>query len=299
MALRVVDISNWQKGIDLDTVMDATAGVIIKATEGTHFFDKCFTGWSKKITGAGKLFGFYHFFRGNGEAEAKYFYSKTKGYFGKGVPILDVEVDCKQSEVQKFVDYIYKQTGVWCWIYTSASMVNTYMNAYVKKHCALWCAGYPSPIPTTWTNADFLYKYATTGCTLVGWQFTDRLRLAGFGLDANIFYISKSKWTNYAKTKTSNKATKAKASTANSSKSTLTLVAEVMQGKHGTGSARKTSLGVRYDEVQKVIDHIARSGVATLAKETINGSYGTGETRKVVLGDKYKDVQEKVNQLLA
>ena len=68
-----------------------------------------------------------------------------------------------------------------------------------------------------------------------------------------------------------------------------------MQGKYGTGDARKTALGSRYDEVQAFINHIATESASTLASEVKSGKYGTGGTRKAVLGDRYDEAQAIIN----
>ncbi|WP_298579908.1 glycoside hydrolase family 25 protein [uncultured Olegusella sp.] len=150
---------------------------------------------------AGKPFGFYHFFRGRGIAEADFFIETCERYFGHGVPILDVETEeCTKSEVQAFVDRVHAKTGVWCWIYTSASFIDRFMNAYVKAHCGLWCAGYPTQ-PTTWTKREFPYERYTGGCTVVGWQFTDRLKIGGKSCDGDAIYITPEQWAEYANPK--------------------------------------------------------------------------------------------------
>lgn len=81
-------------------------------------------------------------------------------------------------------------------------------------------------------------------------------------------------------------------------KTTLQLAAEVMQGKHGSGAARKKSLGTRYTEVQTFLNHIAVAPTATLAKEVIAGKYGDADTRRIVLGKRYAAVQARVNKLI-
>lgn len=79
---------------------------------------------------------------------------------------------------------------------------------------------------------------------------------------------------------------------------TLDIVADVMRGKYGSGTARKSALGDKYESVQSFINHIYSESVATLATEVIGGKYGAGETRKTVLGDRYAEVQAAVNAKL-
>lgn len=314
MTLKIPDISHWQGGINVNTVLSKSDGLIIKATESTNFKDAYFDSWAKKIVTSKKCFGFYHFFRGHGVTEANWFYKNCKSYFKKGIPILDVEVACSKAQVQAFIDRIHTLTGIWCVVYASASFINTYVNDYVKKHCGMWVAGYPSPPSTTWTTREFPYKGYTKGCTVVGWQFTNKLNMAGKAIDASIFYLTKERWNEYAtaakKGSTSNKTTstttKKPSSTTTtkpaknklSGKSTLTLVYETMLGEYGTGATRKKELGDKYDEVMKVINHISRCSVNTLAKEVIAGTYGDGNVRKTILGAKYDAVQKKVNELM-
>ena len=78
----------------------------------------------------------------------------------------------------------------------------------------------------------------------------------------------------------------------------LTLAVGVMQGKYGTGEARKKALGSRYDEVQSFINHIYSASNQTLANEVLQGKYGSGDVRKAVLGSRYELVQKLVNQKL-
>lgn len=312
MTLRIPDISHWERGIDINKVLKRSDGLIVKATEGTNFIDTTCEPWVKAIQKTKKPYGFYHFFRGAGVAEAKFFYQQTKGYFGEGVPVLDVEVYCSKEEVEKFVKWIHAKTGVWCWIYTSASFINTYMNDFVKKHCGLWCAGYPST-PTKWTKRKFPYSTYTKDCKLVGWQFTDCLTLANKAIDASIFYITPEEWAKYAagdnkkseepakKQETSSKKDSStdKKATDVGNKSVLYLAVATLQGQYGVGEERKKKLGSRYDEVQKFINHISRCTVNTLAKEVIQGKYGNGNTREILLGDKYDAVQKKVDEMLS
>jgi len=93
--------------------------------------------------------------------------------------------------------------------------------------------------------------------------------------------------------------------TPKTTKSIDQLAREVIDGKHGTGDARKRNLGSRYNAVQKRVNEIlgAKSkpkgkSIDTLAKEVIDGKYGTGEARKRALGSQYQAVQNRVNQIL-
>lgn len=293
---RCVDISNWQRGIDIGAVLAGVDMLIVKATEGTGYVDACCDGWVQAALGAGRPFGFYHFFRGRGVAEADFFHRSCLGYFGRGVPILDVETDqCSKAEVQAFVDRIHELTGVWCVVYTSASFVDRFMNDHVKAHCGLWCAGYPTK-PTTWTSRDFPYGRHTAGCTVVGWQFTDRLAIGGKGVDASAIYMDEAAWARYAN------PGGAAEQTAASEPSVGELARGVIAGRYGNGDDRRRALGTRYDEVQRRVNEMLGSGshvdIDALARRTIRGDFGNGAERRRRLGANYDAVQRRVNELL-
>ena len=92
-------------------------------------------------------------------------------------------------------------------------------------------------------------------------------------------------------------------------KSVEQLAQEVIDGKHGTGDARKRALGSQYQTVQDRVNKILLGNpkptvtpeiktTDQLAKEVIDGKHGTGDARKKALGNRYSDVQARVNQLL-
>lgn len=88
-------------------------------------------------------------------------------------------------------------------------------------------------------------------------------------------------------------------------KTTAQLAQEVIDGKHGSGDARKKSLGSRYNAVQAEVNRLlgAKSAPKTkttrqLAQEVIDGKHGSGDARKRSLGSRYNAVQAEVNRLL-
>ena len=86
-----IDISNYQRGIDLDKV--PFDFMICKATEGTGIVHDTCDGFVQKAKALGKKWGFYHFLNGEDPVkQAEFFVSQTKNYFGNGVPALDYEM---------------------------------------------------------------------------------------------------------------------------------------------------------------------------------------------------------------
>lgn len=81
------------------------------------------------------------------------------------------------------------------------------------------------------------------------------------------------------------------------------LADEVLAGAHGTGDARKRSLGSRYNEVQTEVNRRLGMGkssrgpnISALADAVMRGQYGTGHYRKLKLGANYEAVQAEVNR---
>ena len=93
-----------------------------------------------------------------------------------------------------------------------------------------------------------------------------------------------------------------------SGKSVATLAREVIDGRHGSGAARKRALGSRYAAVQAEVNRIlgggssggsgSRKSTAQLAQEVIDGKHGSGEARRRSLGSRYAAVQAEVNRRL-
>ena len=116
------------------------------------------------------------------------------------------------------------------------------------------------------------------------------------------------------KTSSTTSTTESKPSTSKPSTSKKTnkqLADEVIAGKWGTGTARKTALekaGYDYDAVQAIVNQklgatttTTKKTVSQLADEVIAGKWGTGNTRKQKLkaaGYDYDAVQAEVNKKL-
>lgn len=295
MSMKFIDISNWQAGLNVPAVVKngGLGAVIVKATEGLGFVDKSCDGFVQQCIANGIRFGFYHFARNNdARAEAEFFRNNTKGYEGKGIPVLDWEAGQSIAWVNTFVRRYHELTGIWPWVYGNAWRFN---QGTVDTNCGRWVAGYPRNGIT-----DINYglsndcSYPVKNGLICAWQFSSSVRISGYSgnLDGDVFYGDASAWDTYAGGKPSGgTTTKPSAPTA----STLELAAAVMRGEYGNGAARKAALGSRYNEVQGFINHISTASVQTLAKEVWAGKYGNGATRKAVLGSRYDSVMKAVN----
>lgn len=285
--LKGIDISSWQKGFDL---ADASPDfVIVKATEGLGFTDKCCDGFVQEAIRLDMPFGYYHFARSNDAAkEATYFYDQTRGYVGKGIPILDFEVPNGNDWLETWCKTFCQLSGVRPWVYMNSDYINNrgYGTSWVKSNCGLWLAGYPKSY-TGYPDVDC--PYAHTSWTLAAWQFTSSLAMGGMSIDGDYFYGDRKAWNAYAGTD----------GTGNSSDgmvpgpTLLELAADVIKGRYGNGAARRAALGSRYDEVQAKINDLYAE-----ANKAIKGRYGNGTDRRNALGDEYGIVQYIINNML-
>ena len=188
--LRGIDISNWQAGLDADSVFPNVDFVICKATEGIDFVDGYCDDWVQWCRRNGKPWGFYHFANVNSPAmEATHFINNTSNYFGEGVPVLDWEGGQSVEWVNEFVRVVHDQTGIWPWIYANPWLFN---QGGVEPSCMRWIASYPDVLRP---GLDYDPGEPPETDGLVGcWQVPG---YAG-NLDVNHFFGSVGAWSAYA-----------------------------------------------------------------------------------------------------
>ena len=285
--MKGIDISGWQEGFDLAAARPDF--VIVKATEGLGFTDRCCDGFVQEAVRLDMPFGYYHFARSNDAAkEATYFYDQTRGYVGKGIPILDFEVPNGNAWLETWCKAFYELSGVRPWVYMNSDYISNrgYGTPWIKANCGLWLAGYPNYY-VGYPSPDCPYNH--DGWTLAAWQFTDCLAMDGMQIDGDFFYGDRRAWDAYAGID----------GTGNSSDgmvpgpTLLELAADVIKGKYGNGADRRAALGSRYDEVQAKINDLYAK-----ANKAIKGRYGDGTDRRNALGDEYGIVQYIVNNML-
>ena len=289
--LNGIDISNWQRGFNLEATRPGFC--IVKATEGINFVDRSCDSFVQECIRLCIPFGFYHFARTNGGArEARFLYTQTKGYVGKGIPVLDFEDKRNDNHyIDEFVREYHAITGVYPWVYMSSDFVNNrgYGSDFVKSNCGLWLAGYPSR--ATMYPAVKTCPYKHNGWTLAAWQFTDNLSIGGMHVDGDVFYGDTSAWNMYVG---GGKETNG----ASIDGSTYSLARRAINGEFGNGSSRKAALGDRYSEVQGAVNMLLNGSDTELAKLVVSGKLGNGAERKAILGSRYAAVQRKVNAML-
>lgn len=201
MSLRFIDISNWQAGIDVMTVVrnGGLGAVVVKATEGIGWVDKQCDKFVQTLLKNDVPFGFYHYGRKNDASEeAEYFRASTANYERHGIPILDWEEDQSISWVNEFVRRYHELTGIWPWVYGNAWRFN---QGKVEENCGRWIAGYPkvnNPDISYGEKNDFPYEVANG--LVCAWQFSSTVKISGYSgnLDGNVFYGDAEAWGRYA-----------------------------------------------------------------------------------------------------
>lgn len=289
------DVSNWQSGLDVSTL--PADFLILKASQALSFKDKCFDGFRSAWATTGKPWGAYHFLtHGNVVDQAANFRDVTRAYEGSFVPVVDVEaVSVTSDDVTGFVSQYHEATGVWPWVYTSASMVSKFTTDDVRAHCGLWVAGYRTNNPRSafpsGTTAQF--PYSVPG-TVAAWQFTSRFSVSGGRLiDASVFYGDEGTWRDYARGDG--------AATPVLSGNMWHAARQVIRGEFGNGEERKakiTAAGGNYDVVQSYVYWLLNASADWLATYVIRGEMGVGTERKYCLAGRYDEVQKAVNRRL-
>lgn len=302
MALNGIDISNYQRGLDLAKVPCDFA--ICKATEGTHIVHETCDPWIQQAIKLGKLWGFYHFMNGEDPiAQAKYFVANCRNYFGSGVPVLDYEMYGRigTDKAKQFLDYVYAQTGVRCIVYMSRSVCTEEDWSQIAPNHALWVAQYANTERTGYQSSPWLPDGgfgAWKSCAIH--QYTSNGRLDGFNapLDLDIAHMTREAWAKFANPSGASTPDVQQPETPKNDieGTALEFAARVMDGDFGTGEERKKALGNRYDEVQNIVNYVLTSPADRVADAVERGQLGNGDLRKLVLGDRYGEIQGIVNQ---
>lgn len=300
MALNGIDISNYQRGLDLSKV--PCDFVICKATEGTSIVhDTCDT-WVQQAKKLGKKWGFYHFAAGGDAiAEADFFVKSCLNYFGEGIPVLDYEMYGRKGTawVKRFLDRVYEKTKVRCMVYTSRSVLTEEDWSDIATYHALWVAQYANSKPTGYQGDPWFPKGSIGAFKAVTMhQYSSTGRLGGYAgnLDLDIAYLTREGWDAIARGDRGGQKPQEPEHGAPDG-STLDLVYHVVTNEIN-GDARREYCGSRYDEVQGFINDTHDASAATLAEWIKAGKYGNNPVRKTVIeacGGKYAEAQGIIN----
>lgn len=297
MAMQGIDVSNWQKGINLNNL--AIDFVICKATQGTGYVSPDCDQQVQQAIKRGLCFGVYHYVNGAGvDGEAKHFADSIKGYIGKGIIAIDWESDQNSawgnlSYLDALVAKVKQLTGVTPMIYSSQS---AFPWDIAKKHgCGTWVAQYANMNATGLQNNP--WNEVAYTCDIRQYSSCGRLDGWGGNLDLNKAYMDAATWQRFAAVGGNVQPTPTPAAPATGVENTdvLDLVAGVWRGEYGNDETRKAALGSKYDAVQAMVNHIDKASTAELAKETWAGKYRNGSERKAILAHRWAEVMAVIN----
>ena len=197
-----IDISKWQKGINLAAVL--CDFVIVKATQGVNYISPEFANQISQAQSLGKLIGVYHYAGGGGAiAEAEHFLNAVKDYIGKAILVLDWEGEqnpnfANPGYAKAWLEYVKQKTDVIPFIYMSKSVCRQYQ---WDASYPLWCAQYKNQQPTSyqsnpWTDTKGFGAWSE--CAIL--QYSSKGRLEGYNhnLDLDKAYINSAQWIAYA-----------------------------------------------------------------------------------------------------
>lgn len=280
MERKGIDISSYQKGISFDAIKSAVEFVILRAgftgwgTGVNYNKDSCFEDFYNKAKAKGIPVGAYWYSCANtyekGKAEAEYMYNNClKGKQFEYPIYLDVEEDRHQKvgkgimaeAIKGFCEYL-EAKGYYVGIYANSNYFNNFIDTAKLSMYDKWLA--------VWTSNKPGFAYGEYGL----WQNSSSGNVGGYRIDTDYAYkdyptIIKNAGLN-GYTKGNSEKPKPEAPT---KKSNEEIANEVIEGKWGNGSDRKTALtnaGYNYDEVQGIVN--AKLGCA---KNTHTTNYYT------------------------
>lgn len=287
MDRKIIDVSYHNGTIDWEKVKAAgIEGAIIRCGYGmdqTDQDDVQFKRNADECTRLGIPFGVYLYSYANNarkaESEAQHVLRLIAGYHLSYPVYYDLEergTEVGAVERMKIFADIIEAAGYWCGVYCNKSWWDNYLSSLGDRYTK-WIARYNNVLGMDGVDM---------------WQYTSDGSVSGIAgrVDMNHCYRDfPAEITAGTTTPTEPPAQ------ADPEGSTLDLVYYTMQGKYGSGDARKAALGSRYNEVQDMINHISTASAQTLKDETLAGKYGNGDVRKTVLGSRYDEVQNLIN----
>jgi GH25 family lysozyme M1 (1,4-beta-N-acetylmuramidase) len=205
MALNGIDISGWQRGLDLTNISYDFVG--IKATEGTNYVNADCDYWFQQAKNAGKKIWIYHFFDFGVDpvAQANFFVDNCAGYIREAIFVLDWEGSgvADTNAALAFLRQVESRIGYKPAIYMSEYVENAYdWSSAVAGDYGLIAAKYSdyeidnnydmsgAGNPPNVTHWPFYFM----------WQWTSKGHLNGYAgdLDCDIAYLDNTGWDAYA-----------------------------------------------------------------------------------------------------
>lgn len=288
----ILDISEWQvpASINYDTVAKNIDGVIVRVQYGSLHEDVHYRTHIREFQKRNIPVAVYAWFRGNQDIkkQASDFYNRAKS-FKPAFWWIDVEEkDITRAMTESYRAELKKLTNGKVGLYI-ANHLYTKINPDVAKFDGVW-------IPTYGKNTGKYEGWNPTSTSNYDiHQYTDKGKLAGIAGVVDLNRLVDPKKFDYLFGKSVSVSPKP------AQKSIDTLAREVIDGRHGSGDARKKALGSKYDAVQKRVNELLKpkKSVSQIATEVINGKWGNGADREKRLRNAGYDpstVQKEVNK---
>lgn len=195
--MKVVDLSDWQEGIDFDSLMSDYEGVIIKISEGTRK-TKQFENYMSEIERLGVPWGVYCFCNAYTPDQSTIEASCVIEYLSGRTPTLGIWYDIEDEDevadwatgvedatgrVSAFISYC-NSCGYSAGVYSNSG---TFVDGYVEvnslaDYVPYWVADFSG------SNDDFTNSFPNSH--VAGWQYSST-RVTPYwqwGLDSSIFY---------------------------------------------------------------------------------------------------------------
>ena len=186
--MNVIDISAYQRDIELNKISSEVKYVYIKATEGMDYIDPALNTLYEKAKNSNKLFGFYHFMSEltDPTRQAEDFYNAIKNKSFTLIPALDIETNNKKrtkeevtNRALQFLKRFKELSNIDCIVYTYTSFANSYLDNRLSSY-KCWIADY---------NSSQTVKANNVWSTFVGHQYSGSGRVEGYNgqIDLNNF----------------------------------------------------------------------------------------------------------------
>ena len=211
--LRGIDISGYQKGIDLAAVNDVN-GLdfnIFKATESVSIVDSMCDRFYQAAKRQDVKRGVYHVLTSaaSGAKQADWFLSNCEGYILDAMLVLDIEGTSayytKDVAVAfDFCERVKQETGVTPVAYMNGNVLNSKgWQPLVDLGCGLWIANYYfgyDQVGFADVNPDEHMSNPSEFGSAAMWQFTSSGRLTGYNgsLDLDLAFMTKDALDLYA-----------------------------------------------------------------------------------------------------
>lgn len=294
-----IDVSNWQRGINLSTI--ERDFVIVKATQGTTYTSPSFADQMTQADNLGILMGSYHYIDGSGaKAEAEHFANAISPYIGRTRPCLDWESGSNSQwkndlYMQQVAEEFKRLTGVPITTYCSLKAPFPW-NVVANTGGTSWVAQYATS-DITYGYQDNPWNESAYSCNIRQYSGSGRLQGWGGNLDLNKCYDTREQWM--AACAVGNKVEPAPTpeppDLSIEAIDITDLTVAVMRNQYGMDEERRRNLGDRYQEVQDLINHIAYAPLQTLVDEVWADKYGNGSKREALLGSRFQEVRAAIN----